>query len=231
MDDITINKWKGHVYGIEVGSRGYVAKSVVFALKKLGLENSSIKDIRRNISLVCLRSSYLIYLSRNNAVWRPWVNKSYPINTKTVLSASSVQDHCLSCEQYDFVGFTKQEIYRAKIINGKKVSSLTNKYESSGGNNNDFTGFFNLETNKAKTINSKKIDILRKEKTSDNPKSLSKDETCPGLLVGRKEADGNEYRGDLSSKSSDSMKITGIINLGNTCYMNSVMQCLNCPTP
>ena len=61
LDDIVVNKWKGHVYGIEVGSRGYMAKSVIFALKKLGLENSSIKKIRRDVSLVCLRSSYLIY--------------------------------------------------------------------------------------------------------------------------------------------------------------------------
>ena len=31
VDDISMNKWTGHVYGIEVGSRGYVAKSVIFA--------------------------------------------------------------------------------------------------------------------------------------------------------------------------------------------------------
>ena len=72
LDDIGLNKWMGYVYGIEVGSRGYVAKSVVFALGKLGLEQNLIRKIKQSISLICLRSSYLIYLSTKNVIWRLW---------------------------------------------------------------------------------------------------------------------------------------------------------------
>ena len=230
LDDIAVNKWSGHVYGIEVGSRGYVARSVVFALKKLGMENSSIKSIRRNLSLICLRSSYLIYLSRKNAVWRPWENKSYPKYTKNVHSASAVQDHYLSCEQYDFVGFTEQEIYRSKILNGRKLGCLTNCYKSID-ENDDFTGFFDLEVNKAKTINSRKLDILRKKERSSNLRLFSEDETGSGMPVGGEKADSTECRGNKPHKPSNSIKIIGIINLGNTCYMNIVMQCLNSLAP
>ena len=71
IDDIRMNQWRGYVFGIEVGSRGYVAKSLGFALGKLGLGQSAIKSLRKNVSLICLRSSYLIYMSRKITVWRP----------------------------------------------------------------------------------------------------------------------------------------------------------------
>ena len=41
LDDININQWTGHVFGIEIGSRGYVAKSFGFALQKLGLKQDA----------------------------------------------------------------------------------------------------------------------------------------------------------------------------------------------
>ena len=37
LDDLNINQWTGQIFGLEVGSRGYVAKWFCFALRKLGL--------------------------------------------------------------------------------------------------------------------------------------------------------------------------------------------------
>ena len=62
LDDININQWTGHVFGIEIGSRGYVAKSFGFALQKLGLKQHAITKLRNAVSLICIRSLYLIYL-------------------------------------------------------------------------------------------------------------------------------------------------------------------------
>ena len=35
LDDVNINQWTGHVFVIEIGSRGYVAKSFGFARQKM----------------------------------------------------------------------------------------------------------------------------------------------------------------------------------------------------
>ena len=71
LDNININQWTGHVFGIEIGSRGYVAKSFGFALRKLGLKQDTITKLRKAASLICIRCSYLIYLSRKDEIWRP----------------------------------------------------------------------------------------------------------------------------------------------------------------
>ena len=70
--DINLKQWTGHVFGIEIGSRGYVAKSIGFALQKLGLKQDAITKLRKAVSPICIRCSYFIYLSRKNEIWRPW---------------------------------------------------------------------------------------------------------------------------------------------------------------
>ena len=159
------------------------------------------------------------------------MNNSHPINTRSILHAPSVQNHCLSVDEYDFAGFTDQEIRRAKIINEKKVDFLTNKYKLADKNKNDFVGFVDLEISRAKIINTKKIDIIWKEQNPDHPRSFSRDKSCSGLPIRREKAGMNEHRRDPPSRPSNHKKIAGIVNLGNTCYINSVMQCLNCLTP
>ena len=72
LDDININQWTGHVFGTDIGSRGYVAVSFGFALQKLGLKQDAITKLRKAVSLICIRCSYLIYLSQKNEIWRSW---------------------------------------------------------------------------------------------------------------------------------------------------------------
>ena len=64
VDDAISNQWRGHVFGCEIGSKGYVAKSPGFALGKLGLCRTSIEKIKQIVPLTLLRSSNPIYLSR-----------------------------------------------------------------------------------------------------------------------------------------------------------------------
>ena len=71
---------------------------------------------------------------------------------------------------YDFEGFTKQEIYRVKIINEYKINSLINRYDLPliSGEENSFIGFGGLEIKRAKVTNAKRINILQGVQKIDN---------------------------------------------------------------
>ena len=59
LDDLNINQWIGQLFGLEVGSRRYVAKSFCFALWKLGLGQEVVLRLRRAVSLMCMRFFFM----------------------------------------------------------------------------------------------------------------------------------------------------------------------------
>ena len=67
-----MNNWKANLFCVEVGARGFVADSFFGAMKKLGLKNCEVKDMRRTISSTALRCSYSIYIQRNREKFVKW---------------------------------------------------------------------------------------------------------------------------------------------------------------
>ena len=62
LDNVSVNHWTGHIFGLEVGNRSCVAKSFGFSLQKVGLEQNAILEFRKALSLIYIRCSYSIYL-------------------------------------------------------------------------------------------------------------------------------------------------------------------------
>ena len=63
------NGWHATHFPVEVGSRGWVAHSLLTCLQKLGFSASWRKKVRRECSRVALRCSYLLYLRRSIHTW------------------------------------------------------------------------------------------------------------------------------------------------------------------
>ena len=241
LDDIKMNKWTGHIFGVEVGSRGYVAKSFGYALQKLGLKQKDIGKLKKDVSLICLRCSYSIYLSRKNEIWQPWEAQHFTAKSRNNRnSAEEIATEITSNEETEvFCGFEVAEVVEASEINGRKRSVLYTMTEDF----NTFQGFDDLDIGNHKKINTTKTDALKGPKKSKASIPLVYNQAPlktsghaylshksraffrPGLAnCGIKPRDQSAY-------DQVSQQARGLINLGNSCYMNSVMQCLNSVAP
>ena len=134
LDDMKINQWTGHVFGVEVGSRGYVAKSLGFALQKLGFKQLTIGKLRKAISLICIRCSYSIYLSRKCEIWRPWEAQHFKSKGKSGNKPTNMCSDNPSIEAETFCGFEDTEIQEASKDNQRRLKILCE-------GNNTFQGF------------------------------------------------------------------------------------------
>ena len=217
-----MNQWGGHVFGIEIGSRGYVAKSLGFAMRKLGLSQTSIRSLRKMVSLICLRSSYLIYLSRKNKIWRPWDAKPHPLKKQSV----ALLDGNNLDETGDFEGFLQSEIRGAANLNKKKCSLLRPKVESVLGS---FEGFSESEIREAANLDKKKCSLLRPRVEPALGPSVTEVKTAKLVNV-RRTSDSRRTAGNSSINHVTKGRKVGLLNIGNTCYLNSVMQCLSSVT-
>ena len=61
--------WASEVATIEVGARGYVARTVPRLLKRLGRESRLVSVDIKNLSVIAARCTYAIYLARESRGW------------------------------------------------------------------------------------------------------------------------------------------------------------------
>jgi len=100
---------------IEVGARGWIPPSLVSSLNKLGLP--SVKNLSNDLSLLAMKSSYLIWLNRFNREVSPWrlsVQRSSPLRSTSgfaigVSSPTTRADGPSSSKQVTTTGGAKSE--------------------------------------------------------------------------------------------------------------------------
>ena len=237
LDDI--NQWTGHIFGIEIMSRGYVAKSFGFALQMLGFKQDAITKLRKTVSLICIRCSYLIYLSRKNEIWRLW-EAQHPTSKARSSSRPNFETEA-------FCSFETTQIQEAFYENQRRLDVLSREIE----NPSTFQGGNTQEIRTYKKINKDRTEVLKWAGHSKTSIPLVYEQVFPKtrklVIFGSKTSTSLvNYQGtkitpgllDFSRKthfsSADdhaSLKPPGLVNLGNSCYMNSVMQCLDCLAP
>ena len=62
-------KWSAQLFTIEVGARGFVAKSTRKFLRKLGLPSKETSKLLKTLSTITAKCSYSIYQHRSNKIW------------------------------------------------------------------------------------------------------------------------------------------------------------------
>ena len=71
---IESNGWCVELFAVEVGARGYCSKSVLCCFKKLGFNNTCIRNTIKKLSKSSMECSFCIWLARNNKHWNPAAN-------------------------------------------------------------------------------------------------------------------------------------------------------------
>jgi beta-lactamase class D len=66
----SVNNWNSKIITIEVGARGFVAKSMNFFLRSIGFSNKESSSICKSVSMIVARCSHHIFANRNNTSWR-----------------------------------------------------------------------------------------------------------------------------------------------------------------
>jgi hypothetical protein len=61
--------WTPHLFTVEVGARGFVGRSLIRCLKRLGLSPRTIRRAHKGLSEVVARCTYAIYLARETHDW------------------------------------------------------------------------------------------------------------------------------------------------------------------
>lgn len=64
-----ISPWSAHLYTVEAGARGFVARSMLSFLRKVGCSSREARTTCGDISVITTRCSYYIYLCRDAEFW------------------------------------------------------------------------------------------------------------------------------------------------------------------
>ena len=63
MEEIEENGWRGYLFAVEVGARGYCAKSVPYCLKSLEVSPSAARKITKSLGLIAMKLMFFHHLA------------------------------------------------------------------------------------------------------------------------------------------------------------------------
>jgi len=69
VHDIASNNWQCDFFSVEIGCRGNDAASLGRCLSTLGFMKKERQNLQRLVCCTARRSSYFVYLKRNDATW------------------------------------------------------------------------------------------------------------------------------------------------------------------
>ena len=234
VNAIEANGWVCHFFAIEVCARGYNSSHVPFCLKSLGFTPKSVKSLLGKMSRASLEASYHIWLARKDKGWNPplidWKTSFGPQTSSlreiphTVPPREKVRDDEVSDdEQIDFV-ITPipplQTHVKPVTVNDSRGNRPSEKsgVKPAGGRSSDPALKVSPILSPLSLDGSSK-QLLPVEPRAESSDGLPFEQSLPKSPIG-------------SSTSKPAVRILfrrpwlGLINLGNTCYANSILNCL-----
>ena len=93
------NGWTSHLFTIEVGARGFVAKSTIRMFRSLGLSHNITSKCAKDLSVIAAKCSHAIYVARDCVHWdskKPLLQLSHQEEKKVAKSdILSLSEHQL----------------------------------------------------------------------------------------------------------------------------------------
>ena len=110
------NGWTPHLFTIEVGVRGFVAKSTIRLLRSLGLSNNTTSKCAKDLSVIAAKCSHAIYVAHECVHWD---------SKKPLLQLSRQEEKKLA--KSDILSISEHQLQRIQRNKMKALARLASK--------------------------------------------------------------------------------------------------------
>ena len=110
------NGWTPHLFTIEVGARGFVAKSTIRMFRSLGVSHNTTSKCAKDLSVIAAKCSYAIYVAHDCVHWD---------SKKPLLQLSHREDKKVA--KADIFSFSEHQLQRMQENKKKAIAKLASK--------------------------------------------------------------------------------------------------------
>ena len=204
--DCEIAGWKVYLYAVEVGARGYSAQSLSSCLRAVGLKQQLLKTCVSEVGDEALRTSFHIWMWRDSS---KWCKVGYPEEDKLTSKEVDQERSETNCSSVAAVSEEPVNVKRSSAISSTPPQTVCSTKDSS--------------------VQPTKVTGKGLTERDEKEATVPTVECSPAPLEPR----NLRSRGKLTARAaspkktaSTSQRPPGLQNLGNTCYLNSLLQAL-----